>query len=120
MKGLGLAVVIIIIIVVIVLIFSGNKQETPSGITEGALASVTLSVVNDLKSSGLVSLNAEIDVKKVLSKEWPDACLGIDEVDTLCAEVITPGFEITLRAEDRTFTYRTNEDGSFVVLAEQK
>ena len=47
-------------------------------------------------------------------KEWPSSCLGLSPTDFGCAEVITPGYEVTVLALDRQFVYRTNADGSVV------
>ncbi len=49
--------------------------------------------------------------------EWPDACLGIQATDTLCTQVITPGFKIVLEAQDARYVYHTNESSSVVRLA---
>ena len=46
--------------------------------------------------------------------EWPDACLGINEPGQMCAQVITPGYRITLEAQGQRYTYHTNQDGSVV------
>ena len=40
----------------------------------------------------------EIQVVQATAVEWPDACLGIPATDEMCAQVITPGFVITLEA----------------------
>ena len=43
--------------------------------------------------------------------DWPDACLGLLDKEAMCAEVITPGFRVTLEANGKTYVYRTNETG---------
>lgn len=118
MKGLIWAVMAIIIIVILVLVFSGGDSQNLD--TENIASVATENAIDDLKSSGLVAVDVAVEVRKIEDKEWPDACLGISELETLCAEVITPGFEITLKADDHTFIYRTNKMGDLVVLAEQK
>ena len=52
----------------------------------------------------------------VTDAEWPDSCLGIDTGE-LCAQVITPGYEIEVFYLDTPYTYRTNQDGTVVLLA---
>lgn len=47
-------------------------------------------------------------------KEWPDACLGLPREDEVCAQVVTPGYDVLLRAQSKERRYRTNEDGSVV------
>lgn len=45
-------------------------------------------------------------------RTWPDSCLGFLSKEVLCAQVITPGYRVTLQAKGETFIYRTNADGS--------
>jgi hypothetical protein len=49
--------------------------------------------------------------------EWPDSCLGVTTEGIACAEVITPGFRVTLEADGKTIEYHTNEDATVIVPA---
>ncbi|OGO51123.1 MAG: hypothetical protein A2148_07160 [Chloroflexi bacterium RBG_16_68_14] len=60
----------------------------------------------------------EIEVVSVEPKEWPDACLGLGEENEVCAQVITPGFEVVLKVGESQFFYRTNQDGTHVRFAD--
>lgn len=51
---------------------------------------------------------------KVEEKEWSDSCLGKGGPEEICAQVITPGYEITVQASGREYTYRTNSDGTVI------
>jgi hypothetical protein len=57
----------------------------------------------------------DIQVLQVTAVEWPDACLGIPAADEMCAQVITPGYMITLAAEQdgvsEYFTFHTDASG---------
>ena len=57
----------------------------------------------------------EILVLTAFEKEWPDACLGVQKQDILCAQVITPGWEVTIMAKGQEVEYHTNADGSVIV-----
>ncbi len=46
--------------------------------------------------------------------EWSDACLGIHNAGTVCAQVITPGYRVTLSVGSKTFELHTNQSGSSV------
>lgn len=48
--------------------------------------------------------------------EWPDACLGSAAADEMCAQVVTPGWLVVLRAPGAELLYevRTDETGSIV------
>ncbi len=62
---------------------------------------------------------AKLDVRDGLviivtafEREWPNACLGLAASGEMCAQVITPGWEVSAQAAGETRTYRTNVDGS--------
>ncbi|RJQ36147.1 hypothetical protein C4552_04275 [Candidatus Parcubacteria bacterium] len=63
---------------------------------------------------------SDITVVMETARDWPDACLGLSLTDRVCAQVITPGFEITLHAHGEDFFYRTNADGSVAYLIDPK
>lgn len=39
---------------------------------------------------------SELEVTRAEYVEWPDSCLGVQQADLACAEVITPGFTVVL------------------------
>ena len=61
---------------------------------------------------------AEIEVTAAERRDWPDACLGLPEEGEARAQVITPGWKVTLRAEDATYVLHTNDDGTAVRVEE--
>lgn len=69
----------------------------------------------------MVSQNTNTEIGKVIvltafEKEWPDACLGLAKSGEMCAQVITPGYEVTVEASGKTYIYRTNSDGTVLRL----
>lgn len=46
--------------------------------------------------------------------DWPDACLGLPAADEACAEVITPGYRITLTVGDDRYDFRTDRTGALI------
>jgi hypothetical protein len=58
-----------------------------------------------------------IQVISVQAVEWPTACLGVQNPEMMCAQVITPGYRVLLNAADVQYEYHTNADGGDVVLA---
>lgn len=53
-------------------------------------------------------------VLTAFEKNWPNACLGLAGAEEMCAEVITPGYEVTIQASGKEYVYRTNADGSVI------
>ncbi|MDT8898240.1 hypothetical protein QYE77_08160 [Thermanaerothrix sp. 4228-RoL] len=49
---------------------------------------------------------------------WPDACLGAARPDEMCAQVLTPGYRITLEVQGTRYTLHTNQNGSAIRLVE--
>jgi hypothetical protein len=49
--------------------------------------------------------------------DWPNSCLGIDYLDRLCADVITPGYRVILAAGGIEYEFHTDESGSQVLAA---
>lgn len=44
--------------------------------------------------------------------EWSDSCLGLGGASESCAQVITPGYRVILKAGEKFYVYHTNQDGS--------
>ena len=59
----------------------------------------------------------EIDLVSETPREWPNSCLGLAGPEEICAQVITPGYEVVLDAEGSLFTYHTDE-GTALRLAD--
>ena len=72
-----------------------------------AIAAVRTLVAHELGISEDVVI-----VMTAYEKEWPDACLGLAAHDEMCAQVITPGYKVTVQAKGKQFTYHTNTDGT--------
>jgi hypothetical protein len=64
-------------------------------------------------------LKIDVETIKLISVEqvdWSDACLGIQQPDVMCAQVITSGYKVILEANGQQYEYHTNESGSAVRL----
>ncbi len=46
-----------------------------------------------------------VDVQQV---EWPDSCLGLAGPDEMCAQMITPGFLIHVKAGEKVYEFHTD------------
>ncbi len=57
----------------------------------------------------------QISLVSVAPREWPDACLGVSVPGMGCAQVITPGFNVVLEAnEGQLYEYHTDAAGTSV------
>lgn len=62
----------------------------------------------------LAATTADIQVVSTEQVEWPNACLGLAQEGEMCAEVITPGFLVTLEVNGEQYQVRTDETGGNV------
>ncbi len=60
---------------------------------------------------------ADVRVVSATPQQWPDSCLGAAEEDEVCAQVITPGYEVVLLLDNNRYTFRTDDDGTVVRFA---
>ena len=60
----------------------------------------------------------QVDIVNVEAMEWPDACLGLPAIDEMCAQMITPGYRVTLAIGNLTYVYHTDVDATQLRLAE--
>ncbi len=64
----------------------------------------------------------EVLVVSVTPKQWPNSCLGLAGPEEVCAQVITPGYEVVLELDSEGYTegytYHTDE-GTNARLASQ-
>jgi hypothetical protein len=56
----------------------------------------------------------KVVIMTAYEKEWSDSCLGLGGAAESCAAVITPGYEVTMQAQGKTYVYRTNVAGTVV------
>ena len=56
----------------------------------------------------------EIETVSYSREDWSDACLGLAEPGEMCAQVITPGWLVVLRAQGQQYVYRTDQSGDVV------
>jgi hypothetical protein len=59
----------------------------------------------------------EIIVAQVTHAEWPNACLGLAAEGEICAQVMTPGFAVSLIVRDQRYDFRTDQTGRRIRLA---
>lgn len=63
-----------------------------------------------------IRLAEDTVLEPVEAVEWPSACLGVDNPDAICAEVVTPGYRIALELQldrNRPQFVHTSRSGSY-------
>ena len=59
---------------------------------------------------------ATLRIVEALPQNWSDGCLGLAKSDELCAQVITPGWQVVVTDGRRNWTYRTDDTGDLIRL----
>ncbi|MBD2089146.1 hypothetical protein H6F67_04675 [Microcoleus sp. FACHB-1515] len=60
--------------------------------------------------------SAELRVDRVEAVNWPDSCLGLAQPTEMCAQAITPGFQVELSARNQRFVVRSDRTGRSIRL----
>lgn len=92
----------------------GADKSSNEGNIQDILMSKAVAAVRSVVAERFKINKDDVFIVSAYKKDWPNSCLGLSPTDFGCAEVITPGYEVTVRALDRQFVYRTNADGSVV------
>jgi hypothetical protein len=92
---------------------SPTSPVSPLSTPEAILPVAVMAAEQDLSASLGVPVE-EIQVVSYEQREWPDACLGLASEGEVCAQVITPGWQVVLRAQGEQYVFRTDEDGQVV------
>ena len=88
----------------------GRLVTAPSGMDAALKTRVQLE--NELNKD-----LAEIRLVKLEAVDWPNACLGVQQPDRSCAEVITPGYRVTLVIGSDEYIYHTDASGELIIEA---
>jgi outer membrane lipoprotein-sorting protein len=51
-----------------------------------------------------------LNIVKSEAADWPDACLGLSGPDEFCAQMMTPGWSVSVTDGQQTWQYRTDLD----------
>lgn len=91
----------------------GEPITLPSGTEVGEYPPAVIIAMNYLAEMLGVSPE-EIEVISFLHVDWADSCLGIISDKMMCAEVITPGWNIVLQVDGERYELHTNEDAALI------
>jgi hypothetical protein len=96
-----------------------SGEDAPPGSTHNLTVPDAVASARTHLAQVLKIQERKIVILTAYEKEWSNACLGLAEEGEMCAEVITPGYEVTMQAEGKMYVYRTNADGSVMRVEKQ-
>lgn len=104
-----------IFILLIVFLFSGCveqiKQTEYETVINDSVVPEYSPVVDIAKKDLSERLNLPVEEIKLVKEEavdWPDTSLGYPEKGMMYAQVITPGFRIIVKAQDKLYEYHSD------------
>jgi len=93
-----------------------TPDRLPTPVSGGSYPAAILQARANLASRLNLPLE-QIEVTSFTPKDWPDACLGIPAAQEVCAQVITPGFQVVLVAGTAQYQVHTDVVGKNIRLA---
>ena len=94
----------------------GESTPAPPGETQAPTEVIEAAKRRVVEQADVVE--AALTVEQVEAVQWRDACLGCAGPDEACAQVITPGYRVVLRAGDAVYEVHTDRDGGAARLCE--
>jgi hypothetical protein len=85
-----------------------NQKNTPP-------SEVINAIKKDITNRFNINQN-KIEVKESHQKTWFDGCLELAKPDEFCTQALVEGWRIILQNNDKTWIYRTNNNGSIIRL----
>lgn len=62
----------------------------------------------------------DVEIIEFEQVEWPDACLGVPQEGQACAQVITPGFRVSLEVNGQQYELRSDQEGKLIIQTPQE
>jgi hypothetical protein len=94
-----------------VLVSTRSPAATP---VEPTASADPVSIVISLLAEQLKIDPGEITVSDKEPVEWPNGCVGLPRMGEMCNQLVTPGFKITLMANQETFIFHSNLSGDII------
>ena len=96
-----------------------NKQVVKEDSKSNTLPrKVVKAVLRDLSRRENIPIN-KLKIVNYQQKTWKDGCFGLGGPAELCYQTLVPGWEVLAGNGSRTWTYRTNKNGSQIRLDEK-
>lgn len=103
-------------VIMIVLLLCGWGWNSPPAIAIPADAAppTVIEHVQQFLSQEAHVAPSQSEIQQVESVTWHDACLDLAEPGELCAQMLTPGYAITVKTPKGTMALHTNQQGTSI------
>lgn len=96
---------------------AGNMNPSYGDLTPEQITKADIAIGKLLNSSEGIT-PPMVTVKSFEAKDFPDASLGCAQEGQMSAQVITPGYQVVLEAQGKTYDYRLTDEKN-VILCEK-
>lgn len=118
-KGTLVTIVIALMVVFSMALVACAPGEDALPETGGELPAEAVLEAQRVLSDQLGVSVENIQIVSTEQVEWPDACLGLAEEGEVCAQVITPGWDITFEVNGQEYEVRTDDLGQTVRFVQE-
>ena len=91
-----------------------SADNAPEGSLHNLPVPKAVMAVKESVASELNIGTGMVIVMSAYEHEWSDGCLGLGGPAESCLMAITPGYEVTVRAQGNERVFRTNADGTII------
>jgi len=110
---------LIITLVMSVLLGACTLPIPPASEDEPVTSSIERAVIDFLHEEYGIPTD-QIKIISIEAVNWPNSCLGVEDPNLLCLEVITPGYKIMVEYNSKMHEIHTDESGKTIVMVEKK
>ena len=93
---------------------ASSPIESPSGTTDQVVAAAKAHLADELEVA-----SDDVEAVAIEPVDWPDASLGCPEPGQMYAQVVTPGYRITLEVDGKEYELHTDKAGRAIVTCER-
>lgn len=95
-----------------------SLPAAPAGEADETAMAAAVAALRTQVAAQLQLAPEDVTVVAAVAMTWPDACLGAGGPQELCAQVVTPGYRITLAAGGQEYVYHTDRGPYWLRLVE--
>lgn len=89
----------------------GNSNNSGSQLPESVKSQVIRDAAQRLQQS-----TSNFFIMQVQEKTWTDGCLELGDANTICSQVLVPGYRVIVGTKGQSLVYHTNKSGSVIKL----
>ena len=86
-----------------------KNEQGNDGLSEEAQQRLVEAIANDLSQP-----EADVIIEAITQQTWHDGCLGLAKPDEFCTMALVEGWQVEIKSDGTSVTYRSNISGTVV------